>query len=69
MLGSGPLDDAVAGRLPDQASMQVVVTVVLVVVSVCGLPSWCLPRKTVVVVSVVVVSVCRSAWPNGQLGT
>jgi hypothetical protein len=47
----------------------VVVTLVLVVVSVRGSPSWCMPRKTVVVVVMLVVSVRRSAMPEGQLGS
>jgi hypothetical protein len=38
-------------------------------VSVFGSPSWCVPRKTVVVVSIVVVSVCCSALPDGQFGS
>jgi hypothetical protein len=49
--------------------MQVVVVVVVVWVSVVGSPCWCVPRKTVVVVVMLNVSVRRSAWPDGQLGS
>jgi len=38
-----------------------VLTDVLLVLCVCGSPSWCGPRNTHVVVSVPVVSVTRSA--------
>jgi hypothetical protein len=49
--------------------MQVVVVVVVVWVSVVGSPCWCVPRKTVVVVVMLNLSVRRTARPDGQLGS
>jgi hypothetical protein len=43
------------------------VSEVLLSVSVRGSPSWCVPRNSVIVLTSVIVVVCRSALPEGQI--